>query len=1065
MEPLSAFGLAAGILQIIDFSTRLLSTGQQLYQDGSTVQNSEFTLIADDLSSMNDKIKSWARPDQSVSGPLAKENQALETLADEIAKIVGELNRVLLRVRRKGEATIFKSFKQAVSTMWNKSKIDEIMQRLEYIRGEVQFRILVSMVEKVDKNELSMATTLQSFDHSTQIIVQAILQGKSDLADIISAQTHESIRREHARELAAIRRHEEVIAKIGGGLSHGTSIVPVDDERFSKEAIHRRITTRLEFPKKMDRYDIIKPAHKRTFDWIFQETQADAQWSNFSQWLLSKTGVFWISGKAGSGKSTLMKYLMQDRRLRQALELWAGNVPLIITSFYFWNPGDAIQKSQEGLFRTLIAEALYQEPELGPILFPDLYQTDSNWESFPTFHQLRRAFLNLTTQSVTPLEIALVIDGLDEFQPTDASYTELADLFLTTSESSNIKAILSSRPLSAFEAAFSDCPKLRLQDLTKHDIEIYIADRLGSHPRVVELSQDDPIGIGMLRSEILSAASGVFLWVKLAVDSLLEGLQNFDLLEDLRARLKAIPRDLEQLFQRMLNQIPMEYKQQSSQMFQIARYNEISDITATDTRPGICPLTALGMYFTEYSLQKTLEAPITPTSDLENQKRSKEIEGRLRSRCAGLLEMRPSDISNSDPEANGSTTDRTIKEGIEKELHYLHRTVADWLRKDHIWESLVNNTQGTNFDPCLSIMLSVVLRLKCLSPARRIWQMSAERKLVNGVIFYARTSQTTSKAYYKILDELDRVMSVRYRFTWEEFGMFKSQFNPHVTWCDSMDTDPRPTPWHDTFLAFTIRHGLFHYVKAKLEENGNVLPQKRGRPLLDYACRSFKLNVGHVPRTDAVNASIVEILLKHGADPNEKFDGFSPWQNALYRPRGLFPNQINEAYSERVEWVSNLGFSSNQTDEPNRQRLEWVSILKLLLKYGSDPHSYTETMERFHQPGEGGLRSNTSIAVYCHRRSVLTVLREEAGERDNFEEMRDMIQVLIKDLEMMGAKEEDYWVGTPGSDNGLSHKPESKNLVERTVEKAVSKEEKIPRHRARRYLERLFKSSSEARKK
>lgn len=75
MDPATAFALAASILQVVDFSKNLLSTGYQLYQDGSTLSNSDFMLVTDDLSSLNDKIKTFARPDLSASGPLAAENQ------------------------------------------------------------------------------------------------------------------------------------------------------------------------------------------------------------------------------------------------------------------------------------------------------------------------------------------------------------------------------------------------------------------------------------------------------------------------------------------------------------------------------------------------------------------------------------------------------------------------------------------------------------------------------------------------------------------------------------------------------------------------------------------------------------------------------------------------------------------------------------------------------------------------------------------------------------------------------------------------------------------------------
>jgi hypothetical protein len=345
----------------------------------------------------------------------------LENLTEKVTKIADEMSLTLLRIRTKGEATAFKSFKAAVLTMWNKSKIEETVQRLERIREEIQFHIIVSMMEKVDSIELRTDATLQSLDTSTRVIVESILQGNTDLATIVGAQTFESIKREDAREAAAIKRHDEVTAKIDRiPLLLGSNMAaaqPLDDGE-----VFRRIQNSLDFPKNMDRYDIIKPAHQKTFDWILQDSSGVQQpWPNLDEWLrTTKTDVYWVSGKAGSGKSTLMKYLRKDVRLKQALVAWAGDIPLIITSFYFWNPGDSIQKSQEGLFRTLILQVLEEMPALGRVLFPERYKQGNNWTEFPTFHQLRRAFERLTTQSSIPVKIALIVDGLDEFEPTNA---------------------------------------------------------------------------------------------------------------------------------------------------------------------------------------------------------------------------------------------------------------------------------------------------------------------------------------------------------------------------------------------------------------------------------------------------------------------------------------------------------------------------------------------------------------------------------------------------------------------------------------------------------------------
>ena len=80
MEALAGFGLAANILQVIDFSSRLLSAGHQIYQKGSSIQNKELEIAISDFKSQNDQLKSWARPDPATLGPLEKSGQVKITL-------------------------------------------------------------------------------------------------------------------------------------------------------------------------------------------------------------------------------------------------------------------------------------------------------------------------------------------------------------------------------------------------------------------------------------------------------------------------------------------------------------------------------------------------------------------------------------------------------------------------------------------------------------------------------------------------------------------------------------------------------------------------------------------------------------------------------------------------------------------------------------------------------------------------------------------------------------------------------------------------------------------------
>lgn len=75
MESISTLALVSSIFQVIDFSANVLSNGTQIYRNGSTLQSQDLTLVVDDLSSLNDKMKGFVRPDLSHSGRFTKENQ------------------------------------------------------------------------------------------------------------------------------------------------------------------------------------------------------------------------------------------------------------------------------------------------------------------------------------------------------------------------------------------------------------------------------------------------------------------------------------------------------------------------------------------------------------------------------------------------------------------------------------------------------------------------------------------------------------------------------------------------------------------------------------------------------------------------------------------------------------------------------------------------------------------------------------------------------------------------------------------------------------------------------
>lgn len=112
-----------------------------------------------------------------------------------------------------------------------------------------------------------------------------------------------------------------------------------------------------------------------TFNWAYDDSS-----TGLSEWLQKGTGIFWIHGKPGSGKSTLMKYLYEDPRTEELLRAgsWQSRARLTKASFFFHHRGRDVQKSFEGFLKSLLSQILEQEKSLSHLIHPiltDQYRT------------------------------------------------------------------------------------------------------------------------------------------------------------------------------------------------------------------------------------------------------------------------------------------------------------------------------------------------------------------------------------------------------------------------------------------------------------------------------------------------------------------------------------------------------------------------------------------------------------------------------------------------------------------------------------------------------------------
>jgi hypothetical protein len=165
---------------------------------------------------------------------------------------------------------------------------------------------------------------------------------------------------------------------------------------------------------------------------------------------------------------------------------------------------------------------------------------------------LIRAFNALLTQKEVPLNLCLLVDGLDEFE---GDHEELAGIFSNLAESgpSNVKVCVASRPWVVFKDSFSTCPSLQLHNLTFNDIERFVGEKFRMNNAFDRLARRDPKAANALIRNVVEKADGVFLWVRIVVKDILRGIRNLDNFSHLYARLNTLPKDLEPLFAHLIN--------------------------------------------------------------------------------------------------------------------------------------------------------------------------------------------------------------------------------------------------------------------------------------------------------------------------------------------------------------------------------------------------------------------------------------------------------------------------------------------------------------------------------
>jgi len=645
MESLAAIGLAANVLQFVQIAKHLVSTGREIFDSGAKNDYIELELISKEVRSRADRLIQQASLKNTLGG---NDKDSFEALAIKCKEIADELLGILDTLKLDSERNKWSSFLQALKTQWHDDKIEALRGRLDRIGQAVNVRL-------ADERSLGIYSRLdQLLENNRQLEI-------SRTVNIKMLRTHfdqalESIQKKPGEENLA-----DYISKVAS-----------DGLHYSAE---QQILYRLRFIRLEDRYRLISSAHRNTLSWLFGDAGSEGQRpvsesSTFVQWLQSENNLYWISGRPGSGKSTLMKFLCHHQKTKEYLTRWAASHEVITAEYFFWNAGkNDLQKSQEGLLRSLLYQILRQCPDYIRLVFPSVWRcynpTDTEYagstdisiemempRSVPDLMDALKCTCKLLTQSEKRL--CLFIDGLDEYA---GDSRDVIQLVRGLRDLENVKMCVSSRQWNEFEDAFGKnrTNKLYMQDFNYQDINAYIEDVFANDDNYQELEDKETLGKALIE-EIVASANGVFLWVVLVVSSLQDGLCEADSIARLQRRLRELPTNLEELFERIIfRDVKTSYRDQASHMFLVA-------LEAKENLP------LMAYWF----LGEDLPKQRLPLKMQQTIKRHKDANKRLVASCKGLLEAR----HHRAVEEQDSLPSAIL---FEYTVDFLHRTVRDYL--------------------------------------------------------------------------------------------------------------------------------------------------------------------------------------------------------------------------------------------------------------------------------------------------------------------------------------------------------------------------------------------------
>lgn len=341
--------------------------------------------------------------------------------------------------------------------------------------------------------------------------------------------------------------YDEVLAKLNRMALTAVSTIPrgISGQLKLKQLTENEkkvIEDSLKFNRMETRFFDIEAATTATCDWLFSIPEYD-QWLD-NNLVPEHHGFLWIKGKPGSGKSTIMKHAIEAAT--------NSDIPSIIVTFFFNARGTELERSILGMYRSVLLQIISKTPTI----LDDLSHLFSSKIKHGQVYEWNigelQAILITMMKGAREYPVIWFIDALDECKADEV--LKLVKFFenighTAVSSRSSLRICLSTRHYPNIPIRRGIQLTLEEQDGHDQDIVTYIDS---------EFRAPHNLHVARIKDELRTRSSGVFIWVRLAVELLNAAFRRGDGTPgQLQLLLDSVPEELNDLFTNILKADPI----------------------------------------------------------------------------------------------------------------------------------------------------------------------------------------------------------------------------------------------------------------------------------------------------------------------------------------------------------------------------------------------------------------------------------------------------------------------------------------------------------------------------